>query len=125
MGIYAGLYLPIENELHQLVLQCRNRPVKCSGHASHVRAQIWTEILYERPIAYLRVKCIDVRCYVHIQQNVVFDLVEQFQTRRVLRFVKFENDVPQLRLQFQKQFERTAKNYLLLQLVSANFQKFQ
>lgn len=55
-----------------------------------------------------------MRRNVHVQQQIIANLVQQPQTRRILTFVELEDNVAQLRFQFEEQLERTARDDVLL-----------
>lgn len=74
--IYASLDLSVEYQLHEFVLQRGDGPVERRSHASHIGTQVRTEVLYQSSVAYLKVQSVDVRRYVHVQQDIVLDLVE-------------------------------------------------
>lgn len=106
--------LSVQDELHKLVLKSRYGSVESGGHAPHIRTQIRTKVLYQSPVSDLGVQNIYMRRDVHVKQNIILDIVQQFQARGVLRLVELENNVPQLWLQLQKELERAAEDDLFL-----------
>ena len=59
---------------------------------------------------------------VNVQQEIITPFTQQLQTLSVFRFVELEDDVTNLRFQFQKQLERSAGDDVLLQLLPQSAQ---
>ena len=65
--------------------------------------------LYESSTANLRVELLEVTRKVNIEEEIIAAFLQQRQTSRVLRFVEGKDNLPDVRLQFEEEFERTGK----------------
>lgn len=66
VGVDAGFYLPVKDELHQFIFQGRNSGVERLGHFSHVGRHVWTEVLDQGSVPNLAVQGVHVWGNVHV-----------------------------------------------------------
>lgn len=98
MTVDSGLYLAVENEDHELVLQVGDGSIEAGSHQSqisrqvraekykssdmecqvgmHVMSSVLPKVLYESPVPDHGVQRLDVVRQIHVEHQVVPDLLQ-------------------------------------------------